>query len=248
MKVSVIIPAYNEEKYIGNTLNAVLAQDYPNVEVIVVDNASTDKTAEIIQAYKGVKYVYESRKGLLWAREAGRKQATGDIIVNTDADCTPPTNWISQGVACFTTEKIVAVTGPVSFNDAGPVFQKMTMAFQRFIYPVFSYTFQFFRIGGVLIGGNNFIRAKVLQEVGGYNTSIIFYGEDTDTAKRLVKKGKILFTKAVITETSSRRFVKEGTWETLSKYIFMFLWVTLVRNPQRKISFHAKNLFSSIIK
>jgi len=245
MKVSVIIPAHNEEKFIAQTLEAVLAQNYPDYEVIVVDNASTDKTAEIVAQFPGVKYLYEERKGLLWARECGRKEATGDIVVNTDADCIPDTDWLSRGVAAFSSEKIVAVTGPCAFFDAGPVFQTCTLAFQKTVYPLFNSMFQALHVGAVLIGGNSFIRANALQTIGGYNTSIPFYGEDTDTAKRLSKHGKLVFKRNLITKTSSRRFVKEGTWETLFLYIFNFFWVTFFRNPQRRLSLRAKELFSS---
>lgn len=262
MKVSVIIPAYNEELLLAKTLEAVLAQDYSDFEVIVVDNASTDKTADIVAQFPQVKYLYESRKGLLWARETGRRHATGEILVNTDADCIPDSDWLSRGVSAFgvsssnssekfeneKSEKIVAVTGPCSFYDAGPVFQRATLTFQRTVYPLFNSMFQMIHVGAVLIGGNTFMRASALKAIGGYNTTIIFYGEDTDTAKRLSKQGKILFKRNLITKTSSRRFVKQGTWETLFIYIFNFFWVTFFRNPQRKLSLRAKEIFSGRVK
>jgi glycosyltransferase involved in cell wall biosynthesis len=248
MKVSVIIPAHNEEKFIAETLKAVLAQDYPNYEVIVVDNASTDKTSEIVSAFPEVKLIYEGRKGLLWARECGRINATGDILVNTDADCIPDSDWLSQGVSKFTGDHIVAVTGPCYFHDAGPVFRRATFKFQRTVYPLFNSLFQLMRVGAVLIGGNTFIRAKALKEIGGYNTKIVFYGEDTDTAKRLSKKGKIKFKNDVVTNTSSRRFVAEGTWETLFLYIFNFFWVTFFKNPHQRIKLRTKEIFSNITK
>jgi glycosyltransferase involved in cell wall biosynthesis len=244
MKVSVIIPAHNEEKFIGQTLQAVLSQDYPDFEVIVVDNASSDNTSDVVSAFPTVKLLYESRKGILWARECGRKNATGDIIVNTDADCVPKSDWLSKGVAHFTTEKIVAVTGPCSFYDAGPVFQHVTTAIQRIVYPAFSFFIQTIGVGAVLIGGNTFIRASALQKAGGYNTAIEFYGEDTDTAKRLSKLGNIPFKNDVITLTSSRRFVKEGAFHTSFLYLFNFLWITFFRSTHRKISLRAKALFS----
>lgn len=246
MKVSVIIPAHNEEKFIGDTLKAVLNQDYKDFEVIVVDNASTDKTPEVVSTFPGVTLVYESRKGLLWAREAGRKQASGDIIVNTDADCLPHPEWLSDGVKHFTLDHIVAVTGPCDFHDAGPLFRNGTLVFQKTVYPFFSKTFQALRFGAILIGGNNFVRSSALKAIGGYNTSIVFYGEDTDTAKRLSKHGKLLFKKDVVIKTSSRRFVKEGTWETLFTYILNFFWVTFLKTPHRKIKFHTKAFFSRV--
>jgi glycosyltransferase involved in cell wall biosynthesis len=242
MKVSVVVPAHNEEKYIADTLKALLAQDYPNFEVIVVNNASKDKTADVVRQFPGVILVDEQRKGLLFAREAGRQKASGDIIVNTDADCTPDFSWLRNGIAHFTKPEIVAVTGPVAFPDAGPVFRFFTLAFQRVFYAPVSWLLQSLHFGAVLIGGNNFIRTSALTKMGGYDTSILFYGEDTDTAKRLTTVGKVKFANNVLTNTSSRRFVKEGALHTSYLYMFNFLWVTFFKKTYSKVKISAKNL------
>ena len=84
-KISVVVPAYNEALVISSTLRAILAQDYPDFEVIVVNNASTDNTAEIVHGFEisgkipSVRLVHETKKGLLHARERGRKEARGQI-------------------------------------------------------------------------------------------------------------------------------------------------------------------------
>jgi glycosyltransferase involved in cell wall biosynthesis len=244
MKVSVVIPAHNEEKFIGETLKAVLSQDYPNFEVIVVNNASTDKTVRVVQKFPQVKLITESRKGLLWAREAGRREATGEIIVNTDADCIPEKNWLTKGVSKFTSPDIVAVTGPAYFPDAGPVFRFITLNVQRLFYGPLSWFLQSISYGAVLIGGNNFIRAETLKQAGGYNTSIIFYGEDTDTAKRLAAIGTVKFANDLIIQTSSRRFVKEGAFYTSYLYVFNFLWVTFFKRTYTRVKVNAKNLLT----
>src|SRR5689334_20387724 len=100
MKISVIIPAYNEEQALAATIQSVLDQNYPNFEIIIVNNASSDNTQEIAQRFP-VKVVLEPRKGLLYARERGRKEATGEIIANIDADCLPKSNWLSSGIKLF---------------------------------------------------------------------------------------------------------------------------------------------------
>ena len=87
MKVSVVIPAHNEEKNIAETIQALLAQDYSDLEIIVVNNASSDRTEEVAKGFMEVgpyqvKVVYEPKKGLLSARERGRKEAEGLIIAN----------------------------------------------------------------------------------------------------------------------------------------------------------------------
>jgi len=226
MKLSVVIPAHNEEKDIAHTIQAVLAQDYSDFEIIVVDNASTDRTTEIALQFP-IKVVRESRKGLLWARECGRKNATGEIVVNIDADCLPEKNWLSRGVAGFKNSGIVAVTGPYDYYDGDAVFRTISLLSQKHIYHAVSLFLQlpFVRRGAVLIGGNNFIRASALENAGGYNTALVFYGEDTDTAKRVSRYGKVFFDKKLIMKTSARRFKSEGTFKITVKYLFHFFKV-----------------------
>ena len=226
MKISVVIPAYNEEKNIADTIQAVLAQDYNDFEVIVVNNASKDKTAEVASKFP-VNLVHEQRKGLLWARECGRVNAKGDLIVNIDADCLPDSNWLSNGVRHFTDPSIVAVTGPYDYHDGDWLFRNVSLQIQKHLYHLMNSTIQFpyIKKGAVLIGGNNFIRSEVLKKTGGYNTALVFYGEDTDTAKRVSKYGKVKFDKNLQMKTSARRFKDEGTLNITIKYIYHFFKV-----------------------
>ena len=101
--ISIIIPAYNEEAFLAATLQAIFSQDYEHFEVLVVDNGSSDRTAEIARTFP-VRLLHEKRQGTMWACECGRKQATGDIIVRMDADCLPPSDWLRRGVAHFARE------------------------------------------------------------------------------------------------------------------------------------------------
>jgi glycosyltransferase involved in cell wall biosynthesis len=226
MKISVVIPAHNEEKVIGRTIQAVLAQTYPDFEVIVVNNASTDQTAEVASKFP-VRVVHESRKGLLWARECGRRAAKGYVIANIDADCLPEPDWLSRGIVHFTedqNDEVVAVTGPYDYHDANWLFRNSSMFTQRFIYHPVSYILQlsFIRNGALLIGGNNFIRADVLEKTNGYNTDLTFYGEDSDTAKRVANYGRVIFNPKLVMKTSARRFRNEGVIVIETKYIYHF--------------------------
>ncbi len=214
MKVSIVIPAYNEEKWIGKTLEAVSKQDYPDYEVIVVDNASADKTSEVVQGYmqkdSHIKLVKEPKKGILNAREAGRLAATGEIIVQLDADCLPKPNWITTAIPYFKSDKVVAVTGPYYFYD-GPLWLRLIVGFgQNYIYRAGSIVFPWFGKGGVYVGGNFFIRASALKKIGGYDTSIDFYSEDADTGHRLSKIGRVLFQPQITVDSSARRFKAFG--------------------------------------
>ncbi len=86
MKISVIIPAYNGEKYIAQCIENVLCQTYKDLEIIVVNDGSTDRTAEIAAGYPGVKLVSQQNQGLSVTRNNGAKVATGDYIHFLDVD------------------------------------------------------------------------------------------------------------------------------------------------------------------
>jgi len=112
--VSIVIPAFNEEETIQKTLNSILTQnilykykDY--FECIVVDNESTDRTAEIAKQYC---QVISAPRGKLNARDAGIKYASGDIIVSCDADCYYPPNWLNLLIRHFHRKDVVAVHAP----------------------------------------------------------------------------------------------------------------------------------------
>ncbi len=82
MKLSLIVPCYNEERRIYDCLDAVLKADYPWYELIVVDNGSTDMTAEIVQRlFPQVRVVSEPKVGLYHAPQRGFWEATGDVLV-----------------------------------------------------------------------------------------------------------------------------------------------------------------------
>ncbi len=120
-----LVPAYNEEKYILGTLQALVNQDYPHFEIIVANNASTDNTAIIVENFINTRsatgifitLVHESRQGTNFARERARLCATGSVIAQLDADCIPPSNWITSGVTalCHKNKRRVAVTGPYDY-------------------------------------------------------------------------------------------------------------------------------------
>ncbi len=225
MKVSIVIPAHNEEDSLAEILRHVLALEYSDFEVIVVDNASTDRTSEIAREFP-VLVVYEKNKGLLHARECGRCHAKGEIIANIDADCLPDPDWLAKGLPYFDDPQVVSVSGPYDYYDSKPWFRTISSFVQT---KGFSALSRFLlRIGkhGVMIGGNNLIRARTLESLGGYNTDILFYGEDTDTAKRVSKEGRIVFDRGFVMKSSGRRFKRHGTLSIFLLYIYHFLKVS----------------------
>lgn len=223
MKISIVIPAHNEAPTIANTIRAVLAQDYHDFEVIIIDNASDDDTSSVAQEFP-VKVVREERKGLLWARERGRNESTGDIIANIDADCIPETDWLSRAIKHFENDHTMAVTGPYDYYDGAPLFRRSSLITQKHLYQIVNALLQssVLNSGAILIGGNNLIRANILSKMGGYNTALTFYGEDTDTAKRVARHGRVVFDKNLIMKTSARRFKSHGTIRLILTYWWHF--------------------------
>ncbi len=236
-KVSVLIPAFNEEKYITKTLEALLKQDYPNFEIIIVNNASTDRTKSVIEEFitthsnatNNITLLYETKQGTNYAREKGRKMAIGEIIAQLDADCIPATNWISTGVRLMQKNNVVAVTGPYDYYDSFYLRRSLTLFAQIVFYPIVDTCSQLFKRGGIIIGGNTFIDASVLKNAGGYNTELTFYGDDIDIAKRIFSFGRILYSNRLILKTSSRRFKALGFNKVQKKYRKAFLDLILFK-------------------
>jgi cellulose synthase/poly-beta-1,6-N-acetylglucosamine synthase-like glycosyltransferase len=177
----------------------------------------------------GATVVYEMRKGTQWARECGRKVATGEIIANLDADCLPTPDWLERGIKHFINKKVVAVGGPYDYYDGRWTFRIFSLLFQKYIYSLFNFLMQKLDKGAVLIGGNVLLRAETLSKIGGYNTDITFYGDDTDTAKRMSKEGLVVFDTKLIVKTSARRLKSQGSFKISIIYIYHFFKVILSR-------------------
>ncbi len=117
MRVSLVIPAYNEEHHLRACLESIAAQEVRPHEVIVVDNASTDQTANIARSYDFVKLVTEKRQGVVFARDSGFNAATGDIIGRIDSDTLLPPSWVGDVQTLFEDTEFDAVSGRVRYHD-----------------------------------------------------------------------------------------------------------------------------------
>lgn len=95
-EVSIIIPAYNAEKYIKECIESILSQTYENIQIIIVNDGSTDSTLKICESFndKRLNIINQANKGVSSARNAGKSEATGDYIIFVDADDTLNKNMI----------------------------------------------------------------------------------------------------------------------------------------------------------
>ncbi len=130
--VTIIVPAYNEEDNIAQKIEDLLALEYPAdlLEILVVDNSSTDRTREIAASYPTIK-VLESPRGKINAINEGVRKASHDIIVETDADTLLKSDAVRSLVTCFADEKIGAVGGTATTEDTRSFFGKSKMAYHR---------------------------------------------------------------------------------------------------------------------
>ena len=96
MRLSVIVCAHNEARYLPACLHSLLAQSRPPDDILVINNASTDETVGVAAQIPGVRVIDEPRKGLVVARETGRLAADGDVRVYVDADCRAPLTWLAR--------------------------------------------------------------------------------------------------------------------------------------------------------
>ncbi len=115
MKISVVIPAYNEAGLLPDCLEALSKQTRTADEIIVVDNNSTDDTADIARKY-GAQVISETRQGIMPATCTGLDYATGDVIARCDADSIVPTDWLATIAKQMQNDsELVAITGPGYF-------------------------------------------------------------------------------------------------------------------------------------
>ncbi len=119
LRVSLVIPAYNEESHLAECLDAVAAQTVKPFEVIVVDNNSTDATAAVARRYPFVTLLHEERQGPAYARDCGFNAAHGDIIGRTDADSLLAPDWVARVQQLFADDALDAVSGAVTYRAIG---------------------------------------------------------------------------------------------------------------------------------
>lgn len=236
MKLAFVIPAYNEEKLIGTCLESVLAEIKRSgipADVIVVNNASTDRTGEIARSYAGVRVVDEPKKGLVNARDAGFAASEGyDLVANIDSDTIVPEGWLDVVMREFKQDKnLVCLSGPYIYYDMAWHNRVMVNMFYGLTYLIYLLNRFILRVGSVVQGGNFVFKREAWVKAGGYDRSIEFFGEDTDVAVRLSRIGGVKWTFGLKMKTSGRRLEAEGVFRTAATYTLNFFWVTFRGKP-----------------
>ncbi len=114
LSISAIICTHNRDQYLGAAIDSLLAQTLHDIEIIVVDNGSTDSTAEVVQprlSDSRLRYVYEPTLGLSTARNTGAKTAKGDILAYLDDDAVASPQWLASLLEVYENNSRVAIAG-----------------------------------------------------------------------------------------------------------------------------------------
>lgn len=185
MRISLVIPVYNEVDRIHDCLTAIAAQKITPYEVIIVDNNSTDGSAIIAATFPFVKILQEPRQGVAYARDRGFNAATGDIIGRIDADTIIPTDWTANVQKLFTNDRLDAVSGAVTYRDIAfsETVSRLDLYWRR----------RMARLLGrevALQGANMAIRTSAWQTIASEVCHKRGQHEDFDLAIHLVKQNK----------------------------------------------------------
>lgn len=214
MLISIVIPAFDEEAYLGRTLASVnsarallLERESVSTEIIVVDNDSSDSTARLAREF-GANVVRETVHNIAKVRNTGAATASGDVLVFVDADTTVPAELLWR-IASLMSEP--SCLGGALDTDYRPA--KLTSKLYLRAWRIFG------RLAGMAQGATQFCRRDAFVELNGYDETL-FMGEDVDfyqRLKRLARRrgGSIIFIDDVRVTPSTRRFNQWSFGRTL---------------------------------
>jgi glycosyltransferase involved in cell wall biosynthesis len=235
MVLSFVIPAYNEECYLADCIESILRQTEgmtDTTEIIVVNNASTDGTREVALRYPQVKLVDEPRKGLTHARQAGFAASSGGLIANVDADSRLTDGWVERVLTAFEKNaRLVSFSGPLIYYDLTQKQRKLVDVFYFSAWLTYFINRRILRTGSMVQGGNFVVTRKALDQIGGFDLNIEFYGEDTDIARRMGAVGDVVYTFDLKMFSSARRLKHEGMLTTAARYTVNYFWTTFFKRP-----------------
>lgn len=203
MKVSAVVIAYNEEKYIKNCLESLTSQTEKADEIILVDNNSTDRTVEIAKQFPEVRIVKEEKQGMIYARNKGFDSAKYELIARCDSDTRVSKDWIKNIKKHFEAEKIDALSGPLRFFDVPQT------RFHKILADIYNdgaiLVYQHRILDGPNMSLTKEIWEKVRDKVCLIDKDV---HEDADLAIHIVKAGgKVKYFKDVLADASGRRLL-----------------------------------------
>ncbi|CAN5489101.1 hypothetical protein BH10BAC5_BH10BAC5_26590 [soil metagenome] len=230
IKISVIIPALNEEKLIGNVLKQ-FTEDIRNkfeLEVIVSDGGSIDKTLEISRVFadKVIEKTDKLKQNISRGRNIGASNSLGDVLIffNADTRINDPDAFLSEVLCSLKDIEAGAIACPIRVF---PELEKASdKAFHTFYNGYVKILNRFFM--GMGRGECHIIKRRNFEEAGGYNEDLAA-GEDFDLYKRIHSKAGIIFNEKLLVYESPRRYRKFGYVSVIFDWIKNSVWVTLFK-------------------
>ncbi|NTU72934.1 glycosyltransferase family 2 protein [Candidatus Roizmanbacteria bacterium] len=219
--ISVVVVAYNEEKYIPKTLESIQKQTYKDYELIVVDNNSVDKTNVLAKQY-GARVLNEKTQGYVYALNTGLRATKGRIIAVSDADTIVPSDWLEKIAKEFEDPQLLGLTGSLRYNTRN--------SFSNWL--IYK-SYDLFIMCNFLLGKAHFtgtciaFRKAVFQKIGNLNVKFKV-GADVDLGLQIQKFGKVSYTPHITVIASDRRW-KQGILDNFLKYVQAYLYVVWLR-------------------
>lgn len=198
MKISVLIPAYNEQRYLPKTLESLKNLDRKPDEIIVIDGSSTDNTVNVAKNL-GAKVITVPHRGIGYARQKGLEAASGDIIAFTDSDTIVPRDWLTKIEYVLSQPGVVGVFGTFRVPD-GPWPYRLYI---NIIQPFLNQLYYWIRLP--MAPGQNMamLKEKALS-VGGFPVDFKI-AEDIEMARRLMTAGRVILRQDLVVSSSGRR-------------------------------------------
>lgn len=212
MKISVIIPALNEEKFIGECLRSISEQSYKDFDIILIDGGSTDNTVKIAEEYTDrIINAHTTAPGP--SRNLGVRNSNAEIVAFTDADTVVPRNWLEIIAWEFSDPRVVAIGGVL--KPLNPrLLDKIMYKINSDLWYRFSAIFEFYQLGTP----NCAYRREIFLKTGGFNEQMSML-EDTELSLRIRKYGRVIIDKNLYVYNSTRRFVQEGYFMVFMRYL-----------------------------
>ena len=184
-RISVVVCTHNGAANLDACLHACSSLDYPDFEILVIDDGSTDRTPEVASRFPNVRYLRQVHSGLSNARNHGAEEATGDLIAYTDDDCRPDVDWLFWIARSFEDPRTGASGGPNLAPSPGGLQEAIVASAAGAPSHVLCDDLR----AEHLPGCNLVVRREALQEVGGFRPQFVAAGDDVDLCWRLLDQG-----------------------------------------------------------
>ncbi len=231
MKLSIVIPTLNEEKFLPKLLESISKQDYKDYEIIVSDGSSEDNTIKIAKE-SGCETVVSKKRHPSYQRNAGAEKAKGEIILFLDADTRLPKMFLKNIIFEFE-NKNLSIGGFYIKIQEKKIKYKILTNFLNCIFKLSE------NILPTNIGIAIIVQKKAHKKIKGFDETI-YIGEDYDYNKKISNLGKYKMLKSSFVIYSPRRLKKEGYFIVILKWLkasFYFIFLGSIRKKIVKYDF-----------